>query len=100
MSLTMFLLIRVFGAKLAQHTKSGAGGAFGRASSAPEEQSKEDQAGAIHWYLALTLMALVAIHALAALKHHFIDGDRTLIKMVTTPSPPFAKGGQGEFQQH
>ena len=45
----------------------------------------EDIAGAVHWYLALTLISLVGLHALAALKHHFIDRDRTLIKMLGIP---------------
>lgn len=43
---------------------------------------QEDIAGVVHWYVALTLMTLVAIHALAALKHHLIDRDRTLKKML------------------
>lgn len=42
----------------------------------------EDAAGAVHWYLALMLIGLTGVHALAALKHHFIDRDRTLIKML------------------
>jgi cytochrome b561 len=41
-----------------------------------------DVAGKVHWYLALTLAILAAVHALAALKHHFIDRDRTLKKML------------------
>ncbi len=40
-----------------------------------------DIAGKVHWYLALSLIVLAAIHALAALKHHFINRDRTLKKM-------------------
>lgn len=42
----------------------------------------EDVAGEVHWYLALILIGLAGVHALAALKHHFIDRDRTLIKML------------------
>ena len=41
-----------------------------------------DIAGFIHQYLAYTLLALVAIHAGAALKHHFIDKDKTLSRML------------------
>ena len=44
--------------------------------------NQEDFAGAVHWYLALTLIAFVVLHAAAALKHHFIDRDRTLKKML------------------
>lgn len=43
---------------------------------------QEDLAGAIHWYLALFLMALVLLHMAGALKHHFIDRDRTLKRML------------------
>ena len=42
----------------------------------------EDTAGAAHLALAITLMALVGLHAAAALKHHFHDHDRTLIRML------------------
>jgi cytochrome b561 len=44
--------------------------------------NQEDVAGAVHWYLALTLISLAGLHAAAALKHHFIDRDRTLKKML------------------
>lgn len=43
---------------------------------------QEDSAGLVHWYLALALVGLVGLHALAALKHHFINRDRTLKKML------------------
>ena len=45
-------------------------------------ENQEDIAGEIHELLAFTLMALVALHTLAALKHHFIDRDRTLMRML------------------
>jgi cytochrome b561 len=41
-----------------------------------------DIAGTVHWYLALTLLALVVLHAGAALKHHFVDKDNTLTRML------------------
>jgi len=47
--------------------------------SIPEQ---EDLAGEIHWYLALGILALAALHATAALKHHFIDRDATLSRML------------------
>ena len=40
-----------------------------------------DIAGKLHWYLALTTLGLAGVHALAALKHHLIDRDRTLKRM-------------------
>lgn len=42
---------------------------------------QEDVAGLVHEYLAWALVIFAGIHALAALKHHFIDRDRTLVRM-------------------
>ncbi|MBY0240535.1 MAG: cytochrome b [Burkholderiaceae bacterium] len=36
----------------------------------------------VHWLLTYTLMALVALHVLAALKHQFIDRDNLLARML------------------
>ncbi|ALZ76845.1 cytochrome b [Rheinheimera sp. F8] len=41
-----------------------------------------DIAGTIHLYLAWALIALVVLHAAAALKHHFVDKDNTLTRML------------------
>jgi cytochrome b561 len=41
-----------------------------------------DVAGKVHWYLAITVVCLASVHALAALKHHFLDKDRTLRRML------------------
>lgn len=41
-----------------------------------------DIAGAFHLYLAWALVVLAVLHALAALKHHFIDRDATLRRML------------------
>jgi len=43
--------------------------------------NQEDVAGLVHEYLAWALVIFAGIHALAALKHHFIDRDRTLVRM-------------------
>lgn len=43
---------------------------------------QEDIAGAVHLFLATVLIALALLHAGAALKHHFIDHDRTLMRML------------------
>lgn len=40
-----------------------------------------DLAGAIHLYAAYALIVMASLHALAALKHHFIDKDQTLVRM-------------------
>ncbi|VVP83672.1 cytochrome b [Pseudomonas fluorescens] len=41
-----------------------------------------DTAGVIHFYLAWVLVIFSGLHALAALKHHFIDRDATLTRML------------------
>lgn len=45
-------------------------------------EDQADIAGAIHLYLAWALMALVALHAAGAIKHHLIDKDNTLKRMI------------------
>lgn len=45
-----------------------------------EDQS--DIAGLLHYYFACTLIGLTSVHAIAALKHHFINKDNTLRKMT------------------
>jgi len=47
--------------------------------SIPEQ---EDTAGLVHQYLAYSLIALVVLHAAAALKHHFVKRDVTLRRML------------------
>jgi cytochrome b561 len=45
-----------------------------------EEQA--DLAGKVHYYLAMSLIVLAALHAFAAFKHHFLDKDKTLTRML------------------
>ena len=45
-----------------------------------------DIAGNIHEWLAYGIIALAVLHMLAALKHHFIDRDDTLRRMVKASS--------------
>ncbi|MFO7592594.1 MAG: cytochrome b [Pseudomonadota bacterium] len=45
-------------------------------------EQQEDIAGVMHLWLAWTLIILSLLHAAAALKHHFIDRDRTLRRML------------------
>lgn len=47
--------------------------------SIPEQ---EFYVGLTHQYLAYGLITLVVLHAIAALKHHFINRDNTLIRML------------------
>lgn len=43
-----------------------------------------DLAGDVHLWLAWSVVILSALHGLAALKHHFIDRDITLKRMLGT----------------
>ncbi|WP_039913046.1 cytochrome b [Cellvibrio mixtus] len=43
---------------------------------------KLNLAGLSHKYLSWVLMGLVAVHAIAALVHHFVKKDRTLVRMI------------------
>lgn len=49
--------------------------------------NQADLAGNIHLALAITVIVLAAIHALAALKHHVFDRDRTLLRMLGRSRP-------------
>lgn len=44
--------------------------------------NQADLAGKIHLFVAWILILLAAVHAVAALKHHFIDKDKTLKRML------------------
>lgn len=48
----------------------------------PWFRRQEELAGTIHFYAATAMMGLVALHFLAALKHHFITKDSTLKRML------------------
>lgn len=43
---------------------------------------QEEIAGFVHLYLAYTIIGMVGLHALAALKHHIVDKDNTLRRML------------------
>jgi cytochrome b561 len=45
-------------------------------------ENQEDIAGDIHWLLAWSLILMVALHVMAAIKHHVINKDNTLLKMI------------------
>lgn len=44
--------------------------------------NQEDIAGEIHEILAWALVVLAGVHALAAIKHHFINKNNTLVRML------------------
>jgi cytochrome b561 len=45
-------------------------------------ERQEEIAGTVHFYLAVILIGLAALHAAGALKHHFLDRDETLKRML------------------
>ncbi len=45
-------------------------------------ENQPDIAGTVHYYAAFSLIGLVVVHVAAALKHHFINKDNTLRKMI------------------
>ncbi|MDP9569025.1 cytochrome b [Kosakonia radicincitans] len=49
--------------------------------------SQADLAGTVHLWLAWSVVVLSVLHGLAALKHHFIDKDATLKRMLGKSSP-------------
>lgn len=44
--------------------------------------AQADRAGAVHYWVAIGVLGLAALHALGALKHHFLDRDDTLRRML------------------
>lgn len=50
-----------------------------------ENKGLEDTAGAVHAWLAWLVIAVTAVHAAGALKHHFVDRTRTLARMWSGP---------------
>lgn len=54
------------------------------------DKALADFALAMHEWLFLALAAIVTVHALAALKHHYVDRDRTLVRMLPFMETPAA----------
>ena len=48
----------------------------------PKDKAMADLLRGVHLTLNFTLLALVCIHGAAALKHHFVDRDAVLIRML------------------
>jgi len=44
----------------------------------------EDTAGVVHYWVTWAIVGLASVHALAALKHHLVDKDDTLRRMLGT----------------
>jgi len=54
------------------------------------DKAVADFALAMHQWLFLALAVIVTVHALAALKHHYVDRDRTLVRMLPLLKTPAA----------
>jgi len=48
----------------------------------PAFEGQADVAGWVHWALGWLIMICALLHSVAALRHHFINRDRTLLKML------------------
>jgi cytochrome b561 len=57
-------------------------GIWNVASPWPADRATARMALRIHEYLADALMVLAGVHAIAALMHHYVLGDRTLVRML------------------
>lgn len=54
---------------------------------------QEDVVGRIHWLSAWILVVLAVLHALAAYKHHFVDKDDTLLRMIGRKAASGSRNG-------
>jgi len=85
-ALLYLLLLALFVSGYLMSTASGRGisvfGWFEVPSVTGRVPGMEDLAGDVHEWVAWSLIALVALHAAGALKHHFIDRDSTLRRML------------------
>jgi len=55
---------------------------------------QEDLTGQVHWATAWALIVLGVFHALAACKHHFVDRDDTLLRMIGRKGAPEPGNGK------
>ncbi|GAB2495811.1 cytochrome b [Arenimonas alkanexedens] len=62
-------------------------GLFKLPSLSDRDEPLRDAALAAHEWLFIALAVIVTVHALAALKHHYIDRDRTLARMLPLAKP-------------
>lgn len=82
------LLLGVLVMALAGYVHSAAGGHFITffglfpLPGLPENKALSSVAGEVHEIVGKLLMVLIALHVLAALKHHFIERDATLKRML------------------
>jgi cytochrome b561 len=57
---------------------------------------QEDAAGLVHQILAYALVGLTALHSAAAFRHHFVDHDATLVRMLYPRAGPTLRSNTRE----
>ena len=85
----VFIYLLLFGIMLSGYLISTADGRaievfnlFSVPATMQGRETQEELAGEVHEVLAWTLIAVVLVHAGAALKHHYVDKDETLKRML------------------
>ncbi len=63
-------------------------------------ENQEDKAGQVHEILVDLIILLAIIHSAAALKHHFIDKDPTLIRMLGMKSFDRTRSNDPQKENH
>ena len=53
----------------------------------PQTETASEIAATVHWALGIVILLSIAAHVGGALKHHFIDKDQTLARMLPTRTP-------------
>ena len=53
----------------------------------PQTSRASEIAATVHWALGIVILLSIAAHVGGALKHHFIDRDQTLVRMLPTRTP-------------
>lgn len=59
----------------------------------PQSESVAAVASGVHWLFTKVMFVAIALHVLGALKHHFLDRDATLMRMlrgISAPAMPMA----------
>ena len=76
------LYLLLFVATTADGSSISVFGWFAVPSVTGQVKGMEDIAGTIHYWSTWAIVVLAGLHALAALKHHVVDRDRTLLRML------------------
>lgn len=58
-------------------------GLFSIPGAAVENEALSDLGSAVHFYAGVLVTLVLALHVLAALKHHFVDRDATLVRIMS-----------------